>query len=127
MMKADPAFATKVWSGYVQLFGTDLRKVVAEEGGGVAYWASSPSDDLAEAANTPASGDMHYWEVWGNPAHPPSKYLEITPRFMSEYGLQAWPVQRTIDAFAKRGEQRIATPVIEAHQKFWPVKAMNGS
>jgi beta-mannosidase len=61
---------------------------------------------------------MHYWEVWGNPAYPPVKYLEITPRFMSEYGLQAWPVQRTIDAFAKRGEQGIATPVIEAHQKF---------
>jgi len=118
MSAADPAFAAKVWNGYQQLFGSDLRKVVAEEGGGIAYWASSPSDDLAEVANTPASGDMHYWEVWGNPAHPPSKYLEITPRFMSEYGLQAWPVQRTIDAFAQRAEQGIATPVIEAHQKF---------
>ncbi|WP_342114225.1 beta-mannosidase [Pseudoduganella sp. OTU4001] len=118
MSAADPAFAAKVWNGYVQLFGTDLRKVVAEEGGGIAYWASSPSDDLAEIANTPASGDMHYWEVWGNPAHPVGKYLEITPRFMSEYGLQAWPVQRTIDAFAGRGEQGIAAPVIEAHQKF---------
>lgn len=118
LKEADPAFADKVWQGYVQLFGTDLRKVVAEEGGGIAYWASSPSDDLAEVANTPASGDMHYWEVWGNPAYPPSKYLEITPRFMSEYGLQAWPVRRTIDAFARRGEQGIATPVIEAHQKF---------
>lgn len=118
LTEADPAFARKVWDGYVQLFGTDLRKVVAEEGGGIAYWASSPSDDLAEVANTPASGDMHYWEVWGNPAHPPSKYLEITPRFMSEYGLQAWPVQRTVDAFARRSEQGVATPVIEAHQKF---------
>lgn len=115
---ADPAFADKVWKGYVQLFGTDLRKVVAEEGGGIAYWASSPGDDLLDVANTPASGDMHYWEVWGNPAYPPSKYLEITPRFMSEYGLQAWPVQRTIDAFARREEQGVATPVIEAHQKF---------
>ena len=118
MMQADPAFAAKVWDGYVALFGTELRKVVAEEGGGIAYWASSPGDDLAEVANTPASGDMHYWEVWGNPAHPPVKYLEITPRFMSEYGLQAWPVQRTIDAFARREDQGIATPVIEAHQKF---------
>ena len=118
MTAADPALANKVWNGYVQLFGKDLRKVVEEEGGGIAYWASSPSDDLAEVANTPASGDMHYWEVWGNPAHPPVKYLEITPRFMSEYGLQAWPVQATIDAFAKRGEQGIAAPVIEAHQKF---------
>ena len=118
MKEADPAFAAKVWNGYVQLFGSDLRKVVAEEGGGIAYWASSPSDDLGETADTPASGDMHYWNVWGNEAHPPVKYLEITPRFMSEYGLQGWPVQRTIDAFAKRGEQGIATPVIEAHQKF---------
>jgi beta-mannosidase len=118
MTAADPAFAGKVWKGYVRLFGTDLRQVVAEEGGGIAYWASSPGDDLAEVANTPASGDMHYWEVWGNPAYPPVKYLEITPRFMSEYGLQAWPVQRTVDAFAGRAEQGIATPVIEAHQKF---------
>lgn len=118
MAAADPAFAGKVWNGYVQLFGHELRKVVEEEGGGIAYWASSPSDDLAEVANTPASGDMHYWEVWGNPAHPPSKYLEVTPRFMSEYGLQAWPVQRTIDAFARRDEQGIAAPVIQAHQKF---------
>lgn len=115
---ADPAFADRVWQGYVQLFGTELRQLVAEEGGGIAYWASSPGDDLADPANTPASGDMHYWEVWGNPAHPVSQYLQITPRFMSEYGLQAWPVQRSIDAFARREEQGIATPVIRAHQKF---------
>ena len=119
LKEADAAFADKVWKGYVQLFGNDLRKVVAEEGGGIGYWSSSPGNDLqTDTANTPASGDMHYWEVWGNPAHPPSKFLEITPRFMSEYGLQAWPVQRTIDAFAKRAEQGVATPVIEAHQKF---------
>jgi len=118
MTDADPAFADKVWKGYVQLFGADLRRVVAEEGGGAAYWASSPSDDLADVANTPASGDMHYWEVWGNPAYAPTKYLDVTPRFMSEYGLQAWPAPRTIDAFAKPDEQGIATPVIEAHQKF---------
>ncbi len=118
MKEADPLLAERVWKGYVQLFGSDLRQVVAEEGGGIGYWASSPGDDLAEVANTPASGDMHYWEVWGNPAHPVTKYLEITPRFMSEYGLQAWPVQRTVDAFAARGEQGMATPVIEAHQKF---------
>lgn len=115
---ADPAFADTVWQGYVQLFGTDLRRVVQEEGGGIAYWPSSPGNDLAEAANTPASGDMHYWEVWGNPAHPVTKYLEITPRFMSEYGLQAWPVQATVDAFARRDEQALDSPVIEAHQKF---------
>lgn len=116
--QADPAFADRVWKGYVQLFGVDLRKVVEQEGGGIGYWSSSPGNDLQEVANTPAAGDMHYWEVWGNPAHPVSAYLDVTPRFMSEYGLQAWPVQRTIDAFARRDQQRIDHPVIEAHQKF---------
>ncbi|MFT7722892.1 MAG: glycoside hydrolase family 2 TIM barrel-domain containing protein [Roseateles sp.] len=118
LKEADPAFAERVWQGYVQLFDHDLRQVVREEGGGIAYWPSSPSDDMAEAANIASSGDMHYWEVWGNPAHPPSQYLEVTPRFMSEYGLQAWPVRRSIDAFAPRGEQAVDAPVIRAHQKF---------
>jgi beta-mannosidase len=118
LKEADPAFAAKVWDGYTQLFDRDLRRVVEEEAGGIAYWPSSPSDDMAEAANTPASGDMHYWEVWGNPARPPLAYLEITPRFMSEYGLQAWPVRRTIDHAIARKDQRIDSPQVEAHQKF---------
>jgi beta-mannosidase len=118
LKEADPEFAAKVWDGYVQLFDRDLRRVVEEDAGGIAYWPSSPSDDMAEAANTPASGDMHYWEVWGNPAHPPSAYLGVTPRFMSEYGLQAWPVRKTVDHAIARNEQRIDSPQVEAHQKF---------
>lgn len=115
---ADPEFAARVWDGYVQLFDRDLRQLVAEEGGGIAYWPSSPSDDMREAANITRSGDMHYWEVWGHPAHPPDKYLEVTPRFMSEYGLQAWPVRATVDAIAPRAQQAVEAQVIRAHQKF---------
>ena len=115
---ADPVFAAKVWQGYVDLFGTDLRAVVAEEGLGVPYWSSSPSNDLDAKANDSTRGDKHYWEVWGNPALPVTAYLHQTPRFMSEYGLQAWPQQSTIDAFATRQEQQVDGPVIQAHQKF---------
>lgn len=115
---ADPAFAAKVWQGYVELFGNDLRKVVAEEGLGVPYWSSSPSNDLDAKANDSRRGDRHYWDVWGGPALPPTAYLRETPRFMSEYGLQAWPQPSTVDAFAARDEQAIDGPVIRAHQKF---------
>ncbi len=118
LKEADPVFAEKVWQGYVDLFGTDLRKVVAEESLGVPYWSSSPSNDLDSKANDSRRGDKHYWEVWGNPALPPTAYLKETPRFMSEYGLQAWPQLSTVDAFATADEQRIDGPVIEAHQKF---------
>ncbi|MCL7715448.1 beta-mannosidase [Stenotrophomonas mori] len=115
---ADPAFAAKVWQGYVDLFGTDLRRVVAEEALGVPYWSSSPGNDLDVKANDSTRGDKHYWDVWGGPALPATAYLRETPRFMSEYGLQAWPQRSTVDAFARRDEQRIDGPVIRAHQKF---------
>lgn len=118
LMEADPVFAAKVWQGYVDLFGHDLRQVVAEEGLGVPYWSSSPSNDLDEKANDSKKGDKHYWDVWGGPAHPPVAYLDETPRFMSEFGLQAWPAQPTVDAFARRDEQAVDGPVIRAHQKF---------
>ena len=115
---ADPAFAAKVWQGYVDLFGNDLRKVVAEDGLGVPYWSSSPSNDLDSRANDSRRGDKHYWDVWGGPALPTTAYLQETPRFMSEYGLQAWPQQSTVDAFAVREQQQVDAPVIQAHQKF---------
>lgn len=115
---ADPAFAAKVWQGYVDLFGNDLRQVVAEEGLGVPYWSSSPSNDLDGKANDSTRGDKHYWQVWGNPALPVTAYLHETPRFMSEYGLQAWPVLRTLDGIIPAAEQQVDSPTVRAHQKF---------
>ena len=114
----DPALAERVWRGYEQLFGLELREVVRRDAAGVPYWSSSPSNDLDLKANDSTRGDKHYWEVWGNPAHPVETYLEVTPRFMSEYGLQAWPVQATVDSVIPREQQQIDGPVVRAHQKF---------
>ncbi|WP_093534503.1 glycoside hydrolase family 2 TIM barrel-domain containing protein [Stenotrophomonas rhizophila] len=115
---ADPAFAARVWQGYVDLFGNDLRRVVAEDGLGVPYWSSSPSNDLDTVANDSTRGDKHYWQVWGNPALPVQAYLRETPRFMSEYGLQAWPVLRTLDGIIPAGERKVDSATVKAHQKF---------
>jgi beta-mannosidase len=118
LTKDDPTFARKVWDGYVQLFGHDLREVVAQEGNGVPYWSSSPSNDLAAKANDSDNGDKHYWEVWGGPAKPAQAYLDETPRFMSEFGLQSWPSLRTIKTIARPEDLAIGSPVLRAHQKF---------
>jgi len=118
LQAADAGFADQVWQGYVELFGNDLRRVVAEDGLGVPYWSSSPGNDLDEHANQPHRGNYHYWDVWGGPAHPVRQYLEVTPRFMAEFGLQAWPVLSTIARFAAPDERAVDHPVIRAHQKF---------
>jgi beta-mannosidase len=116
--KEAPELAAKAWSGYQQLFGRDLRGVVAADGGGVPYWSSTPSNDLDGKSNDSDNGDKHYWDVWAGPAKPVTAYLEETPRFMSEYGLQAWPELRTLAAIAKPDELGVDSPVVRAHQKF---------
>ena len=116
MIDADAEFARTVWSGYEQLFGVELREVAAREAG-VPYWSSSPSNDLTDKANDSSNGDKHYWDVWVG-RKPVEEYARETPRFMSEFGLQAWPVQATIDRFATRDAQLVDGPVIRAHQKF---------
>jgi len=68
-------------------------------------------------ADRPDAGGMHYWAVWGQ-SKPVQDYLELSPRFMSEFGLQAWPAMRTIRAFAGDGELSVDHPVIVAHQKY---------
>jgi beta-mannosidase len=115
---ADPVFAGKVWRGYVDLFGHDLRQVVDQDGLGVPYWSSSPGNDLDAKANDSTRGDKHYWQVWGNPALPVQAYLRETPRFMSEYGLQAWPVLRTLDGIIPADERQVDSATVRAHQKF---------
>ncbi|OFA03588.1 glycoside hydrolase family 2 protein [Duganella sp. HH101] len=117
-LKAEaPEFAATVWDGYVQLFGTLLRKVVAKHGGGAGYLSSSPSNDLDGPANDSNNGDKHYWDVWAG-SKPVEEYQRETPRFMSEFGLQAWPVAATIDSVIAREHQQIDSLQVRAHQKF---------
>lgn len=118
LQRADPAFARHVWQGYVELFGRELREAVRVDGGGVPYWSSTPSNDLDGEPNDLNRGDMHYWDVWSGPAKPVTAYLGVTPRFMSEFGLQSWPSMRTIASFATPAERHLGDPVIRAHEKY---------
>ncbi|WP_430387903.1 beta-mannosidase [Dyella sp. 20L07] len=105
-------------TGMVNLFGNVLRDVVTRYDSDVPYWASTPSTDYDGAANVPDDGDMHYWDVWSGQAKPVTEYLNITPRFMSEYGLQSFPVMRTIRAFAAPEDMQAESTVMRAHQKY---------
>lgn len=105
-------------TGMVNLFGNVLRDVVTRYDSDVPYWASTPSTDYDGAANVPNDGDMHYWDVWSGQAKPATEYLNITPRFQSEYGLQSFPVMRTIRAFAAPEDMQAESPVMRAHQKY---------
>ena len=107
----------KVEDGMRTIFDKTLRKVVSDLSPQVPYWASSPSTDFDGPANVETDGDMHYWKVWSG-SEPISHYLDITPRFQSEYGLQSFPVMATIKAFAQPEDMQPESKVMRAHQKF---------
>jgi beta-mannosidase len=55
--------------------------------------------------------------VWSG-SEPIEHYLDVTPRFQSEYGLQSFPVMSTIESFATPADMTPNSPVMRAHQKF---------
>ncbi len=83
------------------------------------FWPSSPSagpDDFSDNWHSDERGDMHFWSVW-HEGKPFSAYLDVQPRFCSEFGFQALPSISTIASFAPREEWNISAPAFEAHQK----------
>jgi beta-mannosidase len=113
-----PAESARVEQGMRTLFDQTLREVAQREQPDIPYWATTPGTDMKGPANQPDDGDMHYWDVWSGPAKPVQAYLDITPRFQSEYGLQSMPVMKTIRAFTDPADRSVDSPVMRAHQKY---------
>jgi len=106
----------RVWQDYMVMFADILKSVVAEYASPVPYTPSSPSANFEEPPDQDHNGDMHFWHVWHALA-PPTDYLKVKPRFMSEFGFQSFPEMRTIRAFAKPEDFDIRSTVMQTHQK----------
>lgn len=104
--------------GMRELFDHTLRDVVAQYAPDVPYWPSTPGTDYDGPVNVTDNGDYHYWDVWSGRALPATAYLGVTPRFMTEYGLQSAPVMATIDSFSDPSDRTLDSRVMRAHQKF---------
>ncbi len=97
------------------VLGNVIRKLDPDR----CFWPSSPSagpDDFSDNWHSDERGDMHFWSVW-HEGKPFSAYLDVQPRFCSEFGFQALPCMSTIASFAHREEWNIGAPALEAHQK----------
>jgi beta-mannosidase len=106
----------RVWQDYMVLFADILRSTVHDYTDPVPYTPSSPSANFEEPPDQDHNGDMHFWAVWHALA-PPSDYLKVNPRFMSEFGFQSFPEMRTIRTFAKPEDLDIRSAVMQSHQK----------
>ena len=113
-----PAQRKQLKQGMDELFDHTLRAVVAQYEPSVPYWPTSPGTGGEGPVNVTSNGDYHYWDVWSGAALPETAFLDVTPRFMAEYGLQSMPVMATIDAFTNPADRTLDSEVIRAHQKY---------
>ena len=106
----------RVWQDYMVMFADILKSVVSDYSDPTPYTPSSPSANFEVPSDGDHYGDMHFWTVWHALA-PPTDYLKVKPRFMSEYGFQSFPEMRTIRTFAKPEDLDIRSTVMQSHQK----------
>ncbi|GAB4424725.1 MAG: glycoside hydrolase family 2 TIM barrel-domain containing protein [Bacteroidia bacterium] len=113
--RLDAAAQAELWGAYERIFYDILPAAVRTQDPDRGYWPSSPSSSFRELPN-PTAGDDHDWRVWFSRAdfH---VYGDNTARFVSEYGLQAFPEWRTIEAFTQPEDRELHTPVMVHRQR----------
>jgi beta-mannosidase len=93
-----------------------LPRVVAELDPGRPYWPGSPySGSTAVAPNAAAQGCVHLWDVWNRLDH--TRYRELAPRFVAEFGWQAPPTWATLRAAITDDPLTPDSPGMAHHQK----------
>lgn len=114
-MQFNEAQRAQIWRDYKTLFNDILPTYVENYGGGVPYWESSPQYGRGNPKSL-TEGDAHYWGVWHD--EEPFEVLDKkVPRFMSEYGFQAFPDWTTILDFTEPEDRELDTKVMLTHQK----------
>ncbi|WP_336790297.1 beta-mannosidase [Paenibacillus sp. MMO-177] len=107
----------KLKADYIKQFEVVLPEVAKRVDPNTFYWRASPSSlGSFDRPNDENFGDMHDWSIWHH-RKPFTDFRNRYPRFMSEFGLQAFPGMKTIHTFALPEDLNIFSNVIENHQK----------
>jgi len=109
------ADSLEMWNTYQKIFYGILPDAVAAYDADRSYWPSSPKYSFKNPQNR-LSGDQHDWGVWFEQM-PIESYAETFGRFVSEYGLQAYPPLETIKTFASDEDLDMNSPVMRHRQR----------
>ncbi|PFG57769.1 beta-mannosidase [Vibrio sp. ES.051] len=96
-----------------------VEQVITQQDNTRHFWPSSPCNgelDFGDAWHDDSKGDMHFWDVWHS-GKSFSAYLDINPRFCSEFGFQSWPSFAEVKQFVPEQDWNITSPTFEHHQK----------
>ncbi|MBR5776289.1 MAG: glycoside hydrolase family 2 protein, partial [Bacteroidaceae bacterium] len=112
----NPEIWKEMQRGYDKIFHQLLPEMVSRYDAGRFYMHSSPYEANWGRPESWKIGDSHNWGIWYGQKPFESLDTEI-PRFMSEYGFQAFPEMKTIATFATPEDYALESDVMNAHQK----------
>lgn len=102
---------------YLEVYEDMIPDIIAEVCPEIPYVPSSPSsagrfiDTLNENI-----GDSHYWAVWHKDL-PFSEYRNHYFRYLSEFGFQSFPDEKTVNSFTLPSDRNVFSRVMEMHQR----------
>jgi len=79
------------------------------------YWPGSPYGGHDGSDQT--VGDRHTWDIWHGRVAPYQEYAAYHGRFVSEFGMQAFPDRATIEAFAPPADRYPQSRTLDHHNK----------
>ncbi len=103
---------------YTIMYEYIIPNMLKEFGPQITYWPASPSSGgCFDNPNDENRGDVHYWEVWhGN--NPFSDYRKFYFRFLSEFGFQSFPAEKTVESFTDDpADKNVFSYIMEKHQR----------
>lgn len=85
-----------------------LPTIISEESPDVPYHPSSPFGDGKSTVLKvdPTIGDVHQWNVWHGSMEPYQQLPDMGGRFVSEFGMEAYPHVSTLEGCITREEDR---------------------
>ena len=114
--KYTPEVYQEMQDGYKVLFHELLPSMVQKFDPDRFYMHGSPYEANWGRPASWAIADSHNWGTWYG-QKPFESFDEEIPRFMSEYGFQAFPEMKTIATFAAPEDYELESDVMNAHQK----------
>ncbi|KAI1745507.1 family 2 glycosyl hydrolase [Xylaria scruposa] len=82
-----------------------LPKIVSEEDRYAIYHPTSPWGD-GKITSDPTIGDKHQWDIWHGAMNRYQEAFRLSARFISEFGMEAYPHMETIRSMITVDKQR---------------------
>ncbi len=102
---------------YLKVFEDVLPKIAAEVCPYLPYVPSSPSSfGSFRDPDNENYGDSHYWAVWHSNL-PFTEYRNHYFRYLSEFGFESFPCEKTVNSFTEPRERNIFSRTMEMHQR----------